>query len=219
MNALDPVEVEEAVTAPEAFIVRNSLPCRLSDLTGKTWKIQIKDIYMTDTVSFCLEKERRSTSLQGVHADNRTKWKQSWMIPVYMLYLHDKSFKVIRLCQPLVILCFCSRDLFKQITLISLKSSTVLSNYTPTYHTFCLWCKESRKQIRNRACSVVLSLWVLDLFVCVCWVCSFCFFLPAVGEQCGGKPQCSGRSDPAGVRKGSWAAQRLGQQCHLLPTS
>ena len=73
MNALDPVEVEEAVTAPEAFIVRNSLPCRLSDLTGKTWKIQIKDIYMTDTVSFCLEKERRGTSLQGVHADNRTK--------------------------------------------------------------------------------------------------------------------------------------------------
>lgn len=57
MNALDPVEVEEAVTSPEAFIVRNSLPCRLSDLTGKTWKIQIKDIYMTDTVSFCLEKK------------------------------------------------------------------------------------------------------------------------------------------------------------------
>lgn len=55
------------------------------------------------------------------------------------------------------------------------------------------------------------------------WCVSQCLclysLLLAVGEQCGGKPQCAGRPDSAGVREGSGAAQRLGQQCPLLPAS
>lgn len=50
MNLLDPVEVEEAVTTQ-----RPSL-WGIPDLTGKTWKLQIKCIDMRDIVFFCLRQ-------------------------------------------------------------------------------------------------------------------------------------------------------------------
>lgn len=70
MNLLDPVDVEEAMTTPEGLHCEEFPHAHSSpDLTGSTWKIQIKVIYMTDTVSFSLKKESRSTSVPGAHED------------------------------------------------------------------------------------------------------------------------------------------------------
>lgn len=69
INLLEPVE---EVTTPEAFVVEDFLHVScLTSQEGLEIQIQGKLIYMTDTVSFHLKKERRSTSVPGVYEDIR----------------------------------------------------------------------------------------------------------------------------------------------------